>query len=85
MQNPRRLTAALAAAALAWTGLALGVAAPAAQADSGNRDEPHDPATYYASAVGLSGTALANELHDIIDGHTSLPYTAGTTDVWDAL
>ena len=74
MQNPRRLTAALAAAALVWTGLALGVGAPAAQADSGNRDAPHDPATYYAGTEGLSAAALAAKLNEIIDGHTKLTY-----------
>ena len=77
MQNPRRLTAALAAAALVWTGLALGVGAPAAQADSGNRDAPHDPATYYAGTEGLRAAALAAKLNEIIDGHTKLTYSAG--------
>ena len=84
MPHRRRLTAALAAVAPVWALLTVVVAAPVAHADTAGR-APHDPAAYYASAVGLSGTALANELHDIIDGNTSLPYTASTTDVWDAL
>jgi endonuclease I len=37
--------------------------------------------TYYAPAVGKSGTALRTALHDIIDGHTKLSYDA----VWTAL
>jgi endonuclease I len=85
MRSTRRLVAALAATALGWSTLSLVVLAPAAHADSGNRAEPHDPATYYASTVGLSGTALATELNSIIDGNAFLPYTAGSTDVWDAM
>jgi len=52
------------------------------------------PAGYYSSADGLSGTALQQALHDIIDNHTSLSYAGlwtafKTTDkkddgkVWD--
>lgn len=37
--------------------------------------------TYYAPAVGKSGTALRTSLHDIIDDHTKLSYDA----VWTAL
>ena len=37
--------------------------------------------TYYAPAVGKSGTALRTALHDIIDDHTKLSYDA----VWTAL
>lgn len=83
MRTPRQLVATMAATALAWASLTLVAAAPA-RADI---QPPHDPATYYASAVGLTGNALALELHDIIDGNAVLPYTAGTgtTDVWDAL
>jgi len=40
---------------------------------------------YYSSAYGKTGQALKNALHDIIDQHTVFPYTAFTTDVWDAL
>ena len=88
----RRLTATLLASTLGWAGLAAVAVAPAgatavvssAQADTGDR-EPHDPSTYYAGTEGLTGTALALKLNEIIDGNTFLPYTAGTTDVWDAL
>ena len=59
--------------------------APAAQADTGNRDAPHDPATYYAGTEGLSGAALATALNSIIDGNTFIPYTSSSTDVRDAL
>lgn len=37
--------------------------------------------TYYAPAVGKTGTALRTSLHDIIDDHTRLSYDA----VWTAL
>lgn len=37
--------------------------------------------TYYAPAVGKTGTALRTSLHDIIDDHTKLSYDA----VWTAL
>ena len=37
--------------------------------------------TYYAPALGKSGTALRTSLHDLIDGHTKLSYAA----VWTAL
>ena len=37
--------------------------------------------TYYAPAVGKTGTALRTSLHDIIDDHTRLSYSA----VWTAL
>jgi endonuclease I len=37
--------------------------------------------TYYAPAIGKTGTALRTSLHDIIDNHTKLSYDA----VWTAL
>jgi endonuclease I len=37
--------------------------------------------TYYAPAIGKTGTALRTSLHDIIDGNTKLSYDA----VWTAL
>ncbi len=43
------------------------------------------PAGYYSTAAGLSGAALKTALHNRIKGHTVLPYTSGSTDVWDAL
>ncbi len=58
-------------------------------ADGGDPD-PEDPPpggggeydeTYYASAVGLSGSALKDELHDIISAQTRLSYA----QVWEAL
>ncbi len=36
------------------------------------------PAGYYDSAAGLTGTALQQALHDIIDNHTSVTYN----DLW---
>ncbi len=41
------------------------------------------PPGYYDSATGLSGTALRNAVHAIIDDHTRFPYTSGSTDTWD--
>ena len=43
------------------------------------------PAGYYTNADGKTGTELKTALHNIIKGHTTFPYTAGTTDVWDIL
>lgn len=43
------------------------------------------PVNYYDAAIGKTGTALKDALHDIIKGHTQIPYTASTTDTWDAL
>lgn len=44
------------------------------------------PAGYYDSAAGLSGTALKDALHNIIKGHTVIPYSSSSvTDVSDAL
>lgn len=43
------------------------------------------PAGYYASANGLTGEELKNELNDIITSHTEFPYTNDNTDVWDML
>lgn len=36
------------------------------------------PSGYYNAAAGLSGSALKSALHDIIDNHTELSYTAVT-------
>ena len=35
-----------------------------------------EPSGYYAGSVGLTGTALRAALHNIIDNHTSLSYSA---------
>jgi VCBS repeat-containing protein len=83
----RRLIATLAASAVGWAGLTLVVATPeagaaAASAGEATRDAPHDPATYYAGTEGLTGTALALKLNEIIDGHTRVTYSPG---VWDAM
>ncbi len=43
------------------------------------------PDGYYDSATGLSGVGLKSALNDIIQGHTSFPYTDSQTDVWDIL
>ncbi|MBE1299864.1 MAG: endonuclease I [Alteromonadaceae bacterium] len=52
------------------------------------------PIGYYDSALGKNGSALKTALHNIIDGHTVIPYTGPRTndwldhtdwDVWEAL
>ncbi|MCB1589468.1 MAG: Ig-like domain-containing protein, partial [Xanthomonadales bacterium] len=42
-------------------------------------------ADYYASADPSSATALRNSLHEIIDDHTRIAYTAGTPNTWAVL
>ncbi|HXH78972.1 endonuclease [Nocardioides sp.] len=46
----------------------------------GGGTSPWD-STYYAPAIGKTGTALRTSLHDIIDNHTKLSYD----QVWSAL
>ena len=41
------------------------------------------PPGYYDATTGLSGQALADAVHDIIDDHLRFPYTSSSTDVWD--
>ncbi|NQV15487.1 endonuclease, partial [bacterium] len=43
------------------------------------------PEGYYDSASGLSGPELKSALNNIIQGHTSYPYTDLQTDCWDIL
>ncbi|MCB2197376.1 MAG: endonuclease [Bacteroidetes bacterium] len=43
------------------------------------------PNGYYDSAEGLTGDELKAALHNIIDNHTTYPYTDSGTDVWDIL
>jgi len=40
---------------------------------------------YYASVVTTSASELRASLHQAIDDHTKIPYTASTTDSWDVL
>jgi endonuclease I len=47
---------------------------------SSGGSSPYD-STYYAPAIGKTGTLLKSTLNDIIDNHTQLSYDA----VWDAL
>ncbi|UUZ60534.1 DUF6359 domain-containing protein [Nocardioides sp. B-3] len=65
-----------------------GMTGTSAFAFSGGGTEPPPPggtspwdSTYYAPAIGKSGTALRTSLHDIIDAHTKLSYDR----VWTAL
>ncbi|RWZ58557.1 ribonuclease [Halobacillus fulvus] len=54
----------------------------AASSDGGSGDDGGTSTSgYYASASGLTGSALKAELHNIIDDHYELSYSA----VWDAL
>ncbi|MCP4411798.1 MAG: hypothetical protein GY808_04410, partial [Gammaproteobacteria bacterium] len=43
------------------------------------------PSGYYDSALGKTGQALNDALHQIIKDHTKFPYTSASTDVWDIL
>ncbi|MER5884023.1 endonuclease [Streptomyces sp. NPDC001941] len=72
----------------AWKALALGAAAtlvgvtlPAAVAPSAGAATAAYDDTYYASAIGKTGTALKSSLHAIIKNQTKISYAA----VWDAL
>lgn len=40
---------------------------------------------YYATADATDATTLRNSLHEIIDDHTSFPYSGGGTDTWEVL
>ena len=45
-----------------------------------------EPPGYYATAAGKTGPTLRDALHQIIAGHTVLPYSSSTkTDTVDAL
>ncbi|MCF6241064.1 MAG: endonuclease [Bacteroidales bacterium] len=43
------------------------------------------PSGYYNGTENLTGDELKTALYNIIKGHTTFPYTASTTDVWDIL
>ena len=43
------------------------------------------PSSYYASVSNSTSTALKSALHDIIKGHTVIPYSATSFDTHDAL
>lgn len=43
------------------------------------------PPGYYSSADGLTGPALRNALHAIIDDHTVIPLSGGAVDTHDAI
>ncbi len=40
---------------------------------------------YYHTAFNSSGDTLKMNLHNIIKGHTTYPYSSSSTDVWDML
>lgn len=40
---------------------------------------------YYHTAFNSAGDTLKENLHNIIDGHTTYPYSSSSTDVWDML
>jgi len=40
---------------------------------------------YYQNVDSSSATALRSDLHQLIDDHTRIPYTASSTDTWDVL
>ena len=43
------------------------------------------PVRYYDTGIGKTGGTLKGALHEIIKGHTVLPYTSTSTDTWDAV
>ncbi|MEM7164068.1 MAG: endonuclease [Planctomycetota bacterium] len=43
------------------------------------------PPGYYNGTAGLTGTALRNALHDIIDNHTVIPYSGSSFDARDGV
>ncbi|MCB9878815.1 MAG: endonuclease [Planctomycetes bacterium] len=43
------------------------------------------PPGYYNSVDPTSAVTLRSTLHAVIDGHTKIPYTSGSTDTWDVL
>ena len=43
------------------------------------------PPGYYDSVDPSSQDALRQTIHDVIDDHTKIPYTASSTDTWDVL
>jgi endonuclease I len=43
------------------------------------------PPGYYDTVVTTSPETLRATLHDVIDGHTKIPYTSSSTDTWNVL
>ena len=43
------------------------------------------PPGYYSSINDTTSALLRATLHNVIDDHTRLPYTSGSTDTWDVL
>ncbi len=43
------------------------------------------PAGYYDTVDYSSPTAMRQSIHDIIDNHVKIPYTASSTDTWNVL
>ncbi|MCB1181902.1 endonuclease [bacterium] len=43
------------------------------------------PAGYYDTVDASNALNLRSTLHDVIDDHTKIPYTATSTDTWDVL
>lgn len=40
---------------------------------------------YYQNALGLRDDSLKSALHDLIDSHSTFPYSSSSTDTWDLL
>ena len=63
-----------------WLVLSLGfIAANLAQS------QQLPPFSYYASTTNATGGTLKSALHNVIKGHTIIPYTSGSFDTHDAL
>ncbi|MFG2514408.1 endonuclease I family protein [Streptomyces sp. NPDC048584] len=69
------------AVALTTAAVLAGLVAPTLNAPSAEAATPAYDDTYYAAAIGKSGTALKASLHTIISDQTKISYSA----VWEAL
>ena len=68
---------------LAWTLTAFLVVLLSSCGNLHASDEP--PAHYYNAADATDADTLRQTLHELIDDHDRLPYTANATDTWDVL
>ncbi|WP_286256404.1 endonuclease I family protein [Streptomyces graminofaciens] len=67
--------------ALATSAVLVGIVVPAATATPASATTTAYDTTYYANAIGKTGTSLKSSLHTIISDQTTISYSA----VWNAL
>ena len=63
--------------AVSWSLLTVVLCAGSVHADP--------PPGYYDTVVTTNPETLRATLHDVIDGHTKIPYTSSSTDTWNVL